>query len=65
MKRLFTIEEIFCWGHESGWDEFWGNGQTKSGEELEFYELLTKEMMERKNKNENPDTTPDLTLVEI
>jgi hypothetical protein len=31
---------VFKWDTECGWDEFWFQGVKKSGEELEFYELL-------------------------
>jgi hypothetical protein len=31
---------VFKWDTECGWDEFLFQGVKKSGEELEFYELL-------------------------
>ena len=46
-------------------DELWGHGQEKSGKELQFYELLIKEMMEKKQDNETPDTTAGATSIEV
>jgi len=48
---------MFDWRKESGWDEFWGQGKIKSGEELYFYELLTKETLEMQEEAGNTPTT--------
>jgi hypothetical protein len=45
---LYTIEEVFKWDTEGGWDEFWFQGVKKSGEELEFYKLLMGAKLEDK-----------------
>jgi hypothetical protein len=45
-KHLYSIEEVFKWDTECGWDEFWFQGVKKRGEELEFYELLTGAKLE-------------------
>lgn len=52
-KRLFTIEELFDWSFEVGWDEFWMQGQKHTAEETNLYELLNK------LQHEDPATVSD------
>ncbi|KIJ24627.1 hypothetical protein M422DRAFT_39084 [Sphaerobolus stellatus SS14] len=49
-KRLFTISELFNWDKKSGWDEFWRRGEKRVGEELQFYELLTRANLEDRSE---------------
>lgn len=41
-----SIKELFNWDQALGWDEFWAHGERGAGEELEFYELMTKMVLE-------------------
>jgi hypothetical protein len=41
-KTPITIEDLFNWTVEAGWDTFWIQGVKNYREELEFYEMLNK-----------------------
>ncbi|KIJ47122.1 hypothetical protein M422DRAFT_249433 [Sphaerobolus stellatus SS14] len=56
-KRLFTISELFNWDKKSGWDEFWRWGKKRVGEELQFYELLTRANLEDRSEAINASET--------
>jgi hypothetical protein len=52
---------MFDWNN-SGWDNFWRQGEQRMGEELQFYELLTRADLESHIKNtsdEGNDTSND------
>ena len=61
-KRYIPLKDLFNWSVEVGWDEFWIHGNINYQQEMEFYELATREGQgEPAVEKENTAIDVDLT----
>lgn len=58
-QRVFSIETLFNWNFEAGWEHFWSQGKTNVAEESRFYETLNEI---QQGRDEGDDDGPTRVL---